>query len=91
MTTKVTIETHDWPAAVSISDIHSYKNSQREVHSSAYTHEFIPAHAKREYLLTDSRSLRFRELPKDATGLDLATNSAQAEPIPAATNSAEEE
>ena len=56
MTTKVTVETHDWPVAVSVKDtvVDGYRIGVRRVEP----------HSKEEFHLTDTRTIKFEELPK---------------------------
>ena len=55
MTTKVTVETHDWPVAVSIRDtgVDGYSIGVRRVEP----------HSKEEFHLTDTRTIKFEESP----------------------------
>ena len=55
MTTKVTVETHDWPVAVSVKDkVESgYSIGVRRVEPNS----------REEFHLTDTRSIKFEELP----------------------------
>jgi|GEM_PF-2580230 len=60
MTTTVTLKTHDWPVRVSTTD--AYQTEDRGVlHTESET---VPAHAEREFYITDTRSLVFEELPQ---------------------------
>ena len=56
MTTKVTVETHDWPVAVSVKDkVESgYSIGVRRVEPNS----------REEFHLTNTRSIKFEELPK---------------------------
>lgn len=69
MTTTITVETHDWPVAVTTNDNHSHTSPERVSNGYTETVEFVPANSKRQFYVTDARSLSFRELPKGATGL----------------------
>jgi hypothetical protein len=69
MTTKVTIETHDWPASVTTNRNHDHRTDTSRTYGWSTETVFVPAHEKREFYLTNGLSISFEELPKDATGL----------------------
>lgn len=60
MTTTVTVETHDWPVEATITD---------EFNSGEFTQSKskVLAHSKSTFYLTDTRTIHFRELPKETT------------------------
>lgn len=58
MTTRVTLETHDWPVDVVTTDTNS---TTRSLHTFTET---VEPNSKREFHLTDSRTIQFIELPK---------------------------
>lgn len=70
LTTTITVETHDWPVAVETADNHNFVDPFRRGYGHSRETQFVPANTKRQFHITDSRSVTFRELPKDAKSLD---------------------
>lgn len=70
MTTTVTVETHDWPVAVDTHDDHNFATPERRGYGHRNETEFVPANSKKQFYITDTRSITFRELPADAKSLD---------------------
>lgn len=69
MTTTVTLKTHDWPCSVESTNVHEYSDTARRSWGHSVSTEFVPANTERTFSVTDTCSVTFRELPKDATGL----------------------
>ena len=72
MTTSVTVKTHDWPVKVTFYDSYHSEGPKSRTNTNGYTEEFVEANSERELHLTDTRSISFEELPKEATDLDHA-------------------
>lgn len=62
MTTTVTVETHDWPVAVDTHDDHNFATPERRGYGHRNETEFVPANSKKQFYITDTRSITFREL-----------------------------
>lgn len=71
MTTTVTVTTHDWPVVVESHSSHRFSSETRYGHGNSFTAEFVPAHSEQSFSVTDTTSITFRELPKDATSLSI--------------------
>lgn len=69
MTTKVTVKTHCWPVAVTVSDQCSHHGDQAYGHSYSSNTEFVPKESEREFHVTDCLTFTVAELPEDAEGL----------------------
>lgn len=69
MTTTITVETHDWPVKVTTSDdvtgTHTSAGVEQSWRSSTMTVEEVPANSSRSFYITNTRSLRFEELPAE--------------------------
>lgn len=64
MTTTVRLITHGWPVEVQTEDNCSYcTNAGQQVVSHALTTETVPPHSERDFHITDTRSISFKELP----------------------------
>jgi len=84
MTTKVTIETHDWPVAVEVRDNYQVRSPKHHAYSYGTSTEFIPANTKQDFYITNTRSIHFTELPADATDpshLDVVVGAIGAAPV----------
>jgi hypothetical protein len=61
MTTTVKLITHDWPVEVTTTD--KYGDQPATVTTSR-----VEPHSETDFHITDTRSLQFAELPRDAAG-----------------------
>lgn len=69
MTTTVTLETHDWPVHVTVSDNYHHESDVRRINRFGSEEEIVPANTKRQFHITATRSVTFTELPVGTTRL----------------------
>jgi hypothetical protein len=70
MTTTITVNTHDWPVAATVSSNHSYSDDKVRSYGHSDRTEFVPPHSERTYSVAEGGRVSFEELPKEATGLN---------------------
>lgn len=68
MTTSITVKTHDWPVKAYITDDYNYQTEALgyTLENSVYNQmqEIVPPNSERTFHITNTRCIRFEELPK---------------------------
>lgn len=67
MTTTITLTTHSWPVKVITSDRYELANGGVTKRSNDETEEVVAPNSTRSFYITDTRSIRFEELPMAAS------------------------